>query len=237
MDVSVWGKGKGAKALAKALGCRRNKPARFVIRWGTVEPISGFKHVEINPASAIKRASHKYMSLTTMRTAGVSVPKANTSPDGVPFPMLARKNYHTKGSDVIFLEKWPRGGVNRDYFVAYLRPDKEYRYHVALGKVILPTVKIKRGETGRSLYSDESIIRNHEADGWAQVVTDKVRKSLEEQAIRAVEAHGLHFGAVDIITHKKRPYVLEVNTAPGMKVPNRVEAYRKAIQAWMQTNA
>lgn len=234
MDVSVWGRGKGARVLAKALGCCRGKPTGFVVRWRTVEPIGGFKHVEINPAAAIRRASHKYLSLVTMRKAGVSVPKANTNPEGIPFPMLARKNYHTRGSDVIFLEKWPKHGVSRDYFIEYLRPEKEYRYHVAFGKVILPTVKVKRSENGEAIYSDESIIRNHQAGEWEQVVTDEVRKSLEKQAIKAVEAHGLHFGAVDIIVHKKKPYVLEVNTAPGMTIPNRAEVYGKAIQAWIK---
>lgn len=40
---------------------------------------------------------------------------------------------------------------------------------------------------------------------------------IETEAIKAVNALGLDFGAVDIVTEKNTgiPYVLEVNTAPG----------------------
>jgi D-alanine-D-alanine ligase-like ATP-grasp enzyme len=62
-------------------------------------------------------------------------------------------------------------------------------------------------------------VRNHD-NGFIFVRNDvKAPSSVEEQAVRAIKALGLDFGAVDIIWNDKqqKAYVLEVNTAPGLE--------------------
>ena len=248
--LSVWGRGPSAVALARALEVKRNSPARVVVRWKELEVprrLEGRRRPwrrpegEINSGDAIRAASHKFESLKVMEEAGVRVPKAalfkDVDPSQLDFPVLGRDNYHTKGTDIVFYDERNIREIRRhDYFIEYLKPSKEYRYHVAFGKVILPTVKVKAGgEDGELIYTDDSIIRNHQGGEWEQVVTTKdgevrVQDYLEKQALMAVEAHGLDFGAVDIIMHKKHAYVLEVNTAPGLFVENRLVAYRDAIR-------
>ncbi|MCI0564781.1 MAG: hypothetical protein MN733_40460 [Nitrososphaera sp.] len=44
----------------------------------------------------------------------------------------------------------------------------------------------------------------------------------------AVKACGLHFGAVDLLWYNDAPYVLEVNTAPGL-LPSEAKNYAKAF--------
>jgi glutathione synthase/RimK-type ligase-like ATP-grasp enzyme len=56
--------------------------------------------------------------------------------------------------------------------------------------------------------------------------------TVEEQAIKAVQALGLDFGSVDVIWNERHslPYVLEVNTAPGLvgtTVTNFVNAFKR----------
>ena len=91
--------------------------------------------------------------------------------------------------------------------------------------MILASVKQK--EDGS--YSDDGLIRNHQDGEWRQISCSP-RRSISEQAIKAVETLGLDFGAVDLILHNDTPYVLEVNTAPGLQVDNRLEAYVRAFK-------
>ena len=41
--------------------------------------------------------------------------------------------------------------------------------------------------------------------------------SVKKLAIKAVETLGLDFGAVDVLFYNEKPYILEVNTAPGIE--------------------
>jgi glutathione synthase/RimK-type ligase-like ATP-grasp enzyme len=53
----------------------------------------------------------------------------------------------------------------------------------------------------------------------------KLNKSRTDAAVKAVEALGLDFGAVDLVVdHQGLEYVLEVNTAPACS-PKTLQAY------------
>lgn len=229
-----------------------------MVRWKTTMPTPLGVERELNGLDAVRLASHKRRALEVMAEAGVRVPPFARSLDSEHLVgheiIFGRANYHTKGQDIVvyrntstagdYCEHCGRGEhgtlefsyhenqpnqplpTQEDYFIAYLRPEKEYRYHVAFGRVILPTVKMK--EDGS--YSDDSLIRNHQDGLWRQVVCREVRPELEEQALGAVRALGLDFGAVDIIVHDGRAFVLEVNTAPGLEVENRLDAYVSAFR-------
>lgn len=241
--LSVWGKGSGSKALARALGVKRNiRRADKVIRWKSLE-VLGQPTKEFNSTSAIRLASHKYNSLKAIEQAGVKVPPCSTrladlTKDRFNGIILAREFYHTKGEDISIGEfengnfkgtSWydihhqPVDPDNAEYYIKYLKPRGEYRYHVAFGKVILATKKIlAEGAV------DDSLIRNHQDGKWKQVVCTETEK-FSEACIKAVVALGLDFGAVDFINVKGEPYILEINTAPGLEVENRLEAYKKAF--------
>ncbi|MGL4352785.1 MAG: hypothetical protein ACRCTP_02370 [Aeromonas popoffii] len=96
---------------------------------------------------------------------------------------------------------------------------REFRIHVMNGVPTFVQQK-KRRENWRdnALYSN--VVRNFHT-GWVYAAMDihPNDKSLAE-AVKAVTAHGLDFGAVDVITRGDDAWVLEVNTAPGNEGTN-----------------
>lgn len=96
---------------------------------------------------------------------------------------------------------------------------REFRIHIMNGVPTFVQQK-KRRENWRdnALYSN--VVRNFHT-GWVYAAMDihPNDKSLAE-AVKAVTAHGLDFGAVDVITRGDDAWVLEVNTAPGNEGTN-----------------
>lgn len=116
------------------------------------------------------------------------------------------------------LVRTPQGLVKaageRDFFTQFIESDREFRVQVYrsahLGtyeKVLKRPWELKRGSIGR----------NHRRGyGFELVKGELVPRAAVDEAIKAVRALGLDFGAVDIIHGMDgHHYVLEVNTAPG----------------------
>lgn len=112
----------------------------------------------------------------------------------------------------------------------------EYRIHVFNNEVIHQSVKLRRnrdeGEDARN-----NLVRNLE-NGWiyANVGRDDVPQNVIDNALKAVRALKLDFGAVDILYYdetRNNPatsLVLEVNTAPGLAPESSaLKAYTDAI--------
>lgn len=237
--LAVFGGGPSSRLLAHRLGCKRNiLNAHIIIRWRTTDTYPNKKAYEINPRVAVVNSSHKYASLCIMKDHGLNVPPILMSaidvesdlakhPDHIWF---GRNNYHSKGTDIVVYSKdtkHTKVSDRHDYFIQYLKPRSEYRYHVAFDKVILPTKKILgEGET------DDSLIRNHQDGKWIQVACRETER-FSQACIAAVKMHGLHFGAVDFLNIDGKPVMLEINTAPGLQVDNRLDAYAKAIDEFL----
>lgn len=61
------------------------------------------------------------------------------------------------------------------------------------------------------------------------VVSDETKA----EAVKAVAALGLDFGAVDIVIDREgKPVILEVNTAPGIQ-GTTLTNYKRAIESWL----
>ena len=117
-------------------------------------------------------------------------------------------------------------------YVQYKKKKREFRVHVFKGEVIDITQKKKRKDFEGEINTK---IRNY-ANGWVYCRDDiVVPEDLRTQAILAVNAIGLDFGAVDIIYNEKenKSYVLEINTAPGLE-GTTIEAYKNAILKSLQ---
>jgi glutathione synthase/RimK-type ligase-like ATP-grasp enzyme len=225
--ISVWGHSKSGRKLARALGCGYNKRAQLYIRYRRLdETPNGGK--EINSAESIRVSSNKFTSLKRMEKEGIRVPLASTDFGEVRSktdqPIFGRCYYHSKGTDIKVYTKGRAPLQAHDYYIAYIPNEAEYRYHVAFGKVILCTKKVLAEGEG-----DSSLVRNHQGGKWKQV-TVKPRESCANACIKAVKVLGLDFGAVDFLLVNEKPVVLEVNTAPGLEVENRFEAYVQAFK-------
>lgn len=225
---------EGGKELAVALGIKRIKHGnskfrgaanKTIINWGSGRlPDQVAACNIINKPQAIINASNKLKSFELFQEAGVVIPQFFTNEDdaldymegGDKRCVVARTvlNGHS-GAGIVICN-------NRDELVAaplytaYVKKSQEYRYHVFMGQVVDIQRKARKVDV-----PDEQVnwqVRN--LDGGFIFAREGVVESEDasRNAIMAVEALGLDFGAVDLIynQHEDKYYVLECNTAPGL---------------------
>jgi hypothetical protein len=79
---------------------------------------------------------------------------------------------------------------------------------------------------------DTKIRSNHR--GWKFVNAKSVSEALKQEAVNAVKALDLVFGAVDCVeSDDGKIYIIEVNTGPGLKTEGTLNAYLEAINAYV----
>ena len=216
---------EGAKLLAQALGTRllkrvgsrwRGTPRDYVINWGS-QGVPNNGATVINRPEAVSRAANKVRAFAAFRDAAVRTPEWTTSQreaqrwsDAGDTVIVRRLVSASEGRGIDVVE--PRGQVAfAPLYTKYVKKKYEYRIHVMRGEVIDEVEKrLRRGGTN-------SPIRNT-ANGYVFAREGiRVPQTVRDEAIKAVTALGLDFGAVDIVYNERRAeaYVLEVNTAPG----------------------
>jgi carbamoylphosphate synthase large subunit len=229
MNITLIGFGDSATLLADTMGILRNRRnADVAISYGYKRASrarlnSGRYPIIINRPEAIEKSSNKFKALEIMKSAGVPVPNFSREWKDLSFPVLGRDNNHVKGTDIKYYAYDVDTIDNEsEYYIEFMEIEKERRYHVIDGKVVTATYKQNGETTGRGAYCRNT------TTGWT-FKTYTAEPALSEIAIKAVEAFGLDFGAVDILISGGRPYVLEVNTAPGL-IPLRVDIYAEKLQ-------
>lgn len=242
---------RSATALAQALGSKcikhqnslfRGRPDKSVINWGASELPEQVRRCRIiNPVEAVRTAGNKLSTFRKLSAAGVSVPPWNASRDWAigelekGLTVVARKvlNGHS-GVGIEIMEKG-LDFVEAPLYTVYIPKDKEYRLHVVRGEVVDVQRKVKDPNRDvkdwkvRSHDNGFIFVRNNdEGKSYREIVEPTVR----DNAIKAVQALGLDFGACDVIYNNKRKaaYVLEVNCAPGLE-GETVNTYAKALAA------
>lgn len=201
-----------ATALSELLGYKvwrgPAKAKRHNINWGNVE--GDFP---------VGKAVNKLTAFKVMLEAGVSIPWFTSNKEEAQhkaangMDILCRQKLDGHSGDGIedFI------GQDAPLYVAYVKKKAEFRVHVFNGKVLDVQEKRRRKvEEGQPEANPR--VRNL-ANGWVfcreNVTPDQ--KVLDE-AIKAVAALGMVFGAADVIWNEfqKTAYVLEVNSAPGL---------------------
>lgn len=224
--------------LARALGLHSGETTdaipngswrrqNVLIRWGNRSGYLGTSGAErtVNGIQGLNLASDKLRTLQVLRDAGVRVPDFSTDPTDLEYPFLGRKTSHSKGRDVVLcLQRGDYLRRERDYYVQYVPTLREFRVHVAFGKVIRVQGKyLDKPELAKSW------IRNYESGYRFRAPRKKLGSARLETAKNAVNALGLDFGAVDLLLGDDNlEYVLEVNTAPACS-PLTAEAYVNAF--------
>lgn len=226
----------GAQKMNQILGedsiLSRRSPVprqfRTVVNWGNSSPLVG-NHVNriINRPEAIAVAVNKLSALSAMQAAGVRVPAFSTGKPADRRGMwLARHSLTGSGGAGIQVVRKDNEMPTAPLYVKYVPKTTEFRIHVAFGEAVLCQYKLRKNEAEQT--PDQKLIRNHD-NGWvfAPRPLEDLDLTVKQEAIKAVAALGLDFGAVDMIVGKadNLPYVLEVNTAPGMESPTLMEAY------------
>lgn len=245
---------ESARSLAAALGCRVNSTQLLdelrapllryglLINWGCsrlpvrVDP----RQSVLNSTEAVALAKNKLASFNRMREQNVPIPEFWTDQQAAAVSMkagsivLCRTTLTGSGGEGIVVARQPNELVRAPLYTAYIRKHSEYRFHVMRGQVI--AIQQKRRDSEAEQTADQKLLRNH-ANGWVFAVNnvefkDEAQKTAcSDAAIRAVGALGLDFGAVDLVVSAKRglPFVLEVNTGPGLESPTVLAAYAAAI--------
>lgn len=238
---------KGAKALSVALegkvlkkvGSKFNfREDDFVVNWGSGEcPYTGPRVA--NQPNSIGTASNKLTCLTMLRDAGVSVPDFWTRKEDIPadaYPIVCRTILTGSNGDGIVIADNVQQLVDAPLYVKYVKKQDEYRAHVFRNRGE-PTSIISLQRKAKRNGVDEANFRvRNLANGFVFVRDGVVApEAVRNEAIKALEATGLAFGAVDVIwnNRQQRAYVLEINTAPGLEgqtVLDYAEAFRKAAR-------
>lgn len=232
-----------ARALANALTLKRVRPERLaylrprlVINWGC-SLAENYGNRFINRPEVVLTAKNKVLTFDLFNANQVSIPKYATlrmyrnegiNWDGI---TLARLNVTGSGGDGIVVVREGDVVPEAPLYVEYIRKNAEYRVHVVRGEAIC--VQQKRKREGVEQDRNSALIRNYD-NGWVFAVNnvefanEDVKSQVVSESIKAVQALGLDFGAVDVIVNREgtKAYVLEVNTAPGIESPTVLEAYR-----------
>lgn len=241
----------GAKALAKSLGIKRvwpkkwkPKPNDLIINWGSSkipELWKSLSHIEnpdmwLNFPGNVKISCDKLMTLIGLDWNGVNHPAYTTEKSQVEqwleegFTVIARtllKSHSGKG--IVIMTKGDEV-VDAPLYTIYEKKKHEYRVHVFDGKVIDVQQKKKR----KDYDNHNTLIRNH-SNGWVYCRDDiDVPEKVLAQGVKAVNAVGLNFGAVDIGYNEyyDRAVVYEVNSAPGL-YGSTVFSYKNAIMNYL----
>ncbi len=228
---------ESAKELARLLDIKRvhadgdyvPRLGHVILNWGTSRlanwsDLASRRNVRV----LNKPAAVKLTTLQALRNAGVATPDFTTD-------RRVAMNWFLAGETIV--ERHTLGGnsgegiriVNRTAGESYVHGElsmaplytkfipktSEFRVHVFNGQVV-DYVEKKRQAAERRPENFNRHVSSVNL-GWVFARTNIMdNPEVKQLAIRAVTTLGLDFGAVDVVYYEGRPYVLEVNTAPGL---------------------
>lgn len=237
---------ESAKALKEAIpnalrvaqdGNYRPRNNHLILNWGNSNTPAWSNGTMLNDPVAVAIATDKLNAFTALDGV-VNLPEWTTLPafakllvqEGKTLFARTKLNGHS-GDGIVIIDSLDKF-VNAPLYTTYKKKRSEYRVHVFNGEVIDVVEKKRQREAEMTDY--ESMVRSHH-NGWVFCRDDiQVTDELKNQALKAVGALGLDFGAVDIIynQHENMYYVLEVNTAPaltGTTLDNYITAINKLL--------
>lgn len=194
-----------------------------VIRWGSRVHITSNGAMVYNKASNMKNATNKRMAREIFLEKGINAPKYITLDNlhETAYPIVLRnethrggKEFYVSNNDVETFDIISKLG--NGYYMSEVYPKTaEYRVHCAHGKVLL----IKR----KPEPEDKSVVAWNWCQNklpWSVVNRKDYDFDMCKLALKAIDAVGIDFGAVDMMsypTDKNLPkhVVAEINTAPS----------------------
>lgn len=220
---------ESAKALANALGIKRLKregaPIQVkggLINWGCSAFVRNIAHDGVfNSPDCVKIAANKLQSFKAL-DGRVSIPQWTESleeakkwlAEGAEVVVRQKLNGHS-GEGIIIASK-PEDLVQAPLYTKYVPKQEEYRIHVFRDKAFFVQRKARKNEVPKEEVNWK--VRNLKG-GFIYANQDVVADDrAKAEAVAAIAALGLDFGAVDIIWNQRQNkfYVLEVNTACGL---------------------
>jgi len=237
---------RSGRQLAEALNTRRVYPNRnyrprrrhVIVNWGNSIVPSWYPRAWnwMNDPHAVQRAVNKLECLDTLSEKGIAVPEYTVYPaeanawleQGHSVIERHIMNSHS-GRGIVLTTPEEEEVGDAHFYTKYVGARREYRVHVFNGQVLLVVQKKRRNGT-----EQDDVVRNWHS-GWVYAAEDitPLSEAAVHDAILAVNAMGLVFGAVDVITRRDSHYILEINTSPGLE-GRTVGLYTNAIQAYLR---
>lgn len=216
----------------------RTARLRVGVNWGCLRPLPVAKGSPEPLNSRARNAARKIEAFKLFNAHDIPCPQWSTNYDEIikqakeKQTIFARKDGMSGGKGIEIIPPTGRDvAVEKfDFFTIRIPHLREFRVHV-WGKEIL-IVQVKFIEPG----SKNPI---HSYDNGATFSTVSVDKFLSKTQLeslcslstKAVSVLGLFFGAVDVIMNPNNEfYVLEVNTAPGIRTDPVEIAYHGALK-------
>lgn len=230
--------GLDAKRLRREGSRFTGRNSDLIINYGASDCPDFGDATVLNSGAAVALASNKTRSLTALQDAGVIVPEFTTSRSVAEGYLSSGKVYQrTKltghSGEGIVVAETASDLVDAPLYVKALpERHREYRAHVFNNEVILLQQKKRRSDYDGTINNE---VRNH-SGGWIYAVNDvtPVSDYAKSDAVLAVQALGLDFGAVDIVTNGDHHWILEVNTAPGLSGDSSKAALVAAIVNYLE---
>lgn len=238
---------QGAKALAEALGVRRIKhvgsrvrcgPRDTVINWGHAGALPDHVRgagVVLNSPDRVRLAANKLAFFNHVGNNARCVP-FTTDPAvarGWNSKVVCRHTLNGHSGEGIEIIEPGVDIPQAPCYTKYIVKESEWRIHVVNGVVIDSTRKIRDPDfVGEPNWA----VRNHQGGFIYARNSGQPSEDVVAQAVAAMEAVGLDFGAVDVMVSKptrahpeRLAYVLEINSAPGL-VGTTVQNYAGAFR-------
>lgn len=239
---------KSAKALARNLDARRvfpNGRYRFksnhtIINWGN----SNYPDWRYNPFKMlndplrVSNACNKLKTFELLNAREISIPDFTQNKTVTSWwieqghKVFCRTSLTGHSGQGIVLATTPEEVVDALLYTKYTQCKYEYRVHVFKGQIIDFIRKKKREGVEANQY-----IRSCN-NGWVFCREGvELPEEVKEQALRAIQALGLDFGAVDIgfNIRENKTYVYEVNSAPGLE-GTTLQRYIQAFKEYANGN-
>lgn len=240
----------GAANLGRALNVKRIKHqgSRFrgnsrtvVINWGAATlPANARTGRVINSPEHVAGMQNKLTAFQTFQQGGVSIPEfthnrevARTWAGERNTAVVCRTLLRGSAGNGIVIANTPAEVVHAPLYTKYVKKQDEYRVHILGGEIIDTQKKAKRRDVNNDDVNYQ--VRTHD-NGFIYMRDGVVPPdAVLSQALQAVNASGLDFGAVDVIWNDRHQtaYVLEINTAPGME-GTTVDNYARAFRSFLQ---
>lgn len=236
-----------AKVLASAMGVKRcthtrsipNTLSRTIINWGhsghdlSRYVLSNTARV-YNPPTKVAVAINKLSCLQVLSAAGVTVPPFTVNKTEALVwidegkEVVERQLLRGSGGEGIHIRNSVGDVRNAPLYTMYIKKKYEYRVHIIAGQVADVQRKGKRSD---AIMVDWKIRNLDSGFIFLRKGVDAPQQVLD-QALLAVQALDLDFGAVDVMfnAHEDKAYVLEVNTACGLE-GTTLDMYAEGLKA------
>ena len=241
---------KSAFVLRKALGFGRLKivhpdksprGTELVINWGCTKTKPGAVCSFLNKPEKVAVAVNKLETFNVLKTAGIKVPEFTTDVAVAKtwieseYKVLARFMLRShSGNGIRIIREMNELPTNAPLYVRYFKKKHEYRVHVLNGQVIDFVEKKKRSGLNEEDPGYNKYIRSYN-HGWVfcrEGVT--LPDTVKQECIKAVQALGLDFGAVDVgMNERGKIVVFEVNCAPALE-GTTVQKYAEAFNGLLR---